>query len=304
MDITPIGSSPNSVTASHQAIAQDGEPATTETGAISSVPPSGAKPGDEFMGGLLEFIRDAQAQTATIDILAQNLEPSDRTALLSALDRIDLALGRPVRSSMMSTDTRPRQIVLSGSTAPGWRWQLRDSPLLLLSLFVAGLWLCIFAAGLSIPAAPYMSVLAEMHSSKPSLGAIASSGALVLFCSTTTNPGLLACLAGILGGLSNLAHIDGRSNDTGDASVTPLIIDCFAPMLRGFFLYLALLAGLLLLTTQAITNATQDQYVQLAGTVSVLAFMVGYDPDVFRKIMGRVNGWASKAEGADVSKTK
>lgn len=69
-------------------------------------------------------------------------------------------------------------------------------------------------------------------------------------------------------------------------------------------MYLALLAGLLLLTTQAITNATQDQYVQLAGTVSVLAFMVGYDPDVFRKIMGRVNGWASKAESADASKPK
>lgn len=235
MDITPIGSSQNSATASHQAITQDGTPATTETGDISAVPASGAKPDSEFVGGLLEFIRDAETQTATIDLLAPHLEPSDRNALLAALERMNMALAGTTQSSTTNADARRRQIGLSDASAPSWRWQLRDSPFLLLSLLVAGLWLCIFAAGLSIPAAPYMSVLAEMHSSKPTLGAIASSGALVLFCSTTTNPGILACLAGILGGLSNLAHIDGRSNDSGDASVTPLIIDCFAPMLRGFF---------------------------------------------------------------------
>lgn len=201
MDITPIESSLNSATASHQPITQDVEPAMTETGGISAVPSSGAKLNDEFLGGLLEFICDAQSQTAIIDILAPHLEPCDRKTLQSTLERMSVALDGPTQRSMMNADTRRRKIGLSGASAPSWRWQLRNSPVLLLSLFISGLWLCIFIAGLSIPAAPYMSVLADLHASKPSPGAIASSGALVLFCSTTTNPGILACLAGILSGL-------------------------------------------------------------------------------------------------------
>lgn len=63
-------------------------------------------------------------------------------------------------------------------------------------------------------------------------------------------------------------------------------------ILAGFFVYLVVLSGLLLLTTKALTNADQEQYVQLAGLLSVVAFVVGYHPQVtgvlFQKVESMV----------------
>lgn len=173
--------------------------------------------------------------------------------------------------------------------APGQGWMFAVGIVLAVS------WLVVFAVGFSVPTAPHLETLDATHLEATSARTVLKTIVIVIFCSTPTNPGILACLAALLGGISSWIHVDGTATSESDRTASLQRI-CFAPMLRGFFMYLSLLAGLLLLTTQAITNATQDQYVQLAGTVSVFAFMIGYDPNVFRKLMGRVNGWAVQRE--------
>lgn len=175
---------------------------------------------------------------------------------------------------------------------------MRDGWMFVASICLAGLWLVVFSLGFAVPAAPHLVALDTAHEASLSILAAVGNVLLVIICSTSTNPGILACIAALLGGLARWIHVDGSSPNAADGN-GPLMRVFVAPMLRGFFMYLALLAGLLLLTTQAITNATQDQYVQLAGTVSVFAFMIGYDPNVFRKLMGKVNGWAVQREQED-----
>ncbi|HVX13177.1 MAG TPA: hypothetical protein VHC22_18475 [Pirellulales bacterium] len=173
----------------------------------------------------------------------------------------------------------------------------RQGRMFALGIALAGLWLVVFAVGFAIPVSPYMAELDATHIAATSSFETLRATFMVILCSTPTNPGILACIAALLGGIANWTHVDGSQPNKGDSHASIQRV-CFAPMLRGFFMYLTLLGGLLLLTTQAITKATQDQYVQLAGTVSVFAFMIGYDPDVFRKLMGKVNGWASQHENA------
>lgn len=111
-------------------------------------------------------------------------------------------------------------------------------------------------------------------------------GSMIAVCvSTVTNTGFLACIAASLGcayrrmSASTVEAFSGR-NDYGRS------------ILAGFFVYLIVLSGLLLLSTKALTQADQEQYVQLAGLLSVVSFVVGYHPQaaggLFQKVEGLV----------------
>lgn len=211
----------------------------------------------------------------------ERLSPEDR----GRIQRVVRELGRAAADKAGRPPPANRPL----PPAAGQGWMFAGGGILAVS------WLIVFAVGFSVPTAPHLETLDATHLADTSAQTVLKSIVIVIFCSTPTNPGILACLAALLGGISSWIHVDGTAPSENDRSASLQRI-CFAPMLRGFFMYLSLLAGLLLLTTQAITHATQDQYVQLAGTVSVFAFMIGYDPNVFRKLMGRVNGWAVQRE--------
>jgi hypothetical protein len=57
---------------------------------------------------------------------------------------------------------------------------------------------------------------------------------------------------------------------------------------RGFFVYLAMLSGLLILTGDPFDRPTPGQYVRLAGTCSLFCFIVGWQPDLLKKLMDRI----------------
>ncbi|HWB11001.1 MAG TPA: hypothetical protein VG826_17365 [Pirellulales bacterium] len=213
------------------------------------------------------------------------LNAEDRSKLKAAVRQLASAT-----EEQAGTAETPGQPSTPSSVRPGRAFGV--------GIALASLWIVVFAVGFAVPALPHLNALTSAAEKSLSVPSALGHLILVVLCSTPTNPGLLACIAALLGGIANWIHVDGTipsSNNVG-ASIQAA---CFASMLRGFFMYLALLAGLLLLTTQAITQATQEQYVQLAGTVSVFAFMVGYDPDVFKKLMGKVNGWAVQRENAE-----
>ena len=55
-----------------------------------------------------------------------------------------------------------------------------------------------------------------------------------------------------------------------------------ASMIRGFLVYLGFVAGIYMATNAPFADVTGDQYARLAGTISFLAFVVGYDPTKFQ----------------------
>jgi len=65
--------------------------------------------------------------------------------------------------------------------------------------------------------------------------------------------------------------------------------------LRGFFLYVLVVSGLLVLTNDIAVKETQfTQYVRLAGFVSGLAFVIGYDPNLIYVLMSKMTDMANR----------
>lgn len=121
---------------------------------------------------------------------------------------------------------------------------------------------------------------------------------------TPTNGALLASLAGVLGGIaSNLAadnkfrHVrpDLSNTESDDfqsymfMTETPLV-----SMLRGFLTYLIFIAGSYLTTFTTsddlknpghLFGLTASSYFKFAVTVSLLAYLVGYDPSRMKSLI-------------------
>lgn len=137
-------------------------------------------------------------------------------------------------------------------------------------------WVTIFAIGYTVHAGPYEDVLKE-----PDVmggwfsGILAFCGALSMFIlsSIPTNVLLLACIAGGLG----TAYRRAKGHSARDQRANRAQDYMFA-VTSSFFVYVGLLAGLMTLTVaDALTHETAEKHIQLAGTVSICAFLVGYD---------------------------
>jgi hypothetical protein len=61
-------------------------------------------------------------------------------------------------------------------------------------------------------------------------------------------------------------------------------------LLRGFLVYLLLLAGVYAATSDPFHLPTPEQYARMAGTVSLLSFLVSYEPQFFQRAIGMVSG--------------
>jgi hypothetical protein len=61
-----------------------------------------------------------------------------------------------------------------------------------------------------------------------------------------------------------------------------------ASMLRSFLIYIGFIAGVYITGNAPFADPTTDQYVRFVGTLSLLAFVVGYDPTKFQDFMSFV----------------
>jgi hypothetical protein len=61
----------------------------------------------------------------------------------------------------------------------------------------------------------------------------------------------------------------------------------FGSMLRGLVVYFAFIAGVFVATPTAFADnsVSPQQYALSAGVVSLISFIVGYDPTVFRSFL-------------------
>lgn len=126
---------------------------------------------------------------------------------------------------------------------------------------------------------------------------------------TPTNMAILTLLAGFLGGcVSNVKYSmmddDERRNLTKEQdailSETPL-----AATMRAFVIYLCLVTGLYAATNDPFKDSTPAQYARLAGSMSLVAFVVGFDPSRIKVWLRMAdNKYPSNASGSDGAATK
>ena len=95
------------------------------------------------------------------------------------------------------------------------------------------------------------------------------------------NLAMVSATAGALGAFGNKAHLepDERPSESQDNS-NPLM----SGLLRGLFVYLFFISGLLLFDDKPFSSPGPGQYIRLAGFISLISFLVNYRPHLFASI--------------------
>jgi uncharacterized protein YneF (UPF0154 family) len=149
-------------------------------------------------------------------------------------------------------------------------------------------WLSFFAAGIFVSTKGFRDALLG----GPNLSARDALRALLvtLCCYTVTNIFFLACISSCLGCMAHRWQTNTgawRSTNHGDAQVRTIYA---AAILRGFLFYVLVISGILIVANETtITDTTQPQYVRLAGFVSVVGFIVGFNPQLLYRFLAKVN---------------
>ena len=122
---------------------------------------------------------------------------------------------------------------------------------------------------------------------------------VAMFCYSPTNMAMLTLVAGFLGGcVSNAVLTTMEDDELKKLPERRLAFLCENPLaatMRGFVIYLCLVAGLYVAMDDPFKDSTPGQYARLAGSLSLVAFVVGYDPT-------RIEGWLRMAPGPQPSK--
>jgi hypothetical protein len=149
------------------------------------------------------------------------------------------------------------------------------------------LWLTVFVGGTLVNSAPYRERFAAV---KGSVLGVVGDGLIVVTTYTLTNIGILCVLASTLGCIGARIGLgpDGESQPPKDTSSPNS-----SAVLRGFFVYTIVLAGVLLFADRPV-EATQTQYVRLAGLTSLLAFTLNYNPTLFGNLLKRAGDLIGK----------
>ncbi len=142
------------------------------------------------------------------------------------------------------------------------------------SFLVFVTWIVLFGVGILIDTAPYRQAIAS-H-------ATARAWIAVIFCYLPLNLVWLCAASSVLGAFGNRSNLtNGRAGRKLRDDHNPYV----AAIIRGFFAYLFLISGLLLLDDQPFTNPAAAQYVRLAGFLSLLSFVISYQPRFFNTLI-------------------
>ena len=139
------------------------------------------------------------------------------------------------------------------------------------------LWILVFLPGLTINSQPYREQILQGNVTIHSF-------LTVMLTYTISNVALLCCLAGVIGAATR--RITAKPAEQRTLDEKPVFNAVFTGVTRGFSVYLLLLAGVYAATPDPFSAPTPEQYVRMAGTISLMAFTVNYEPDLFQTIVG------------------
>jgi hypothetical protein len=149
-------------------------------------------------------------------------------------------------------------------------------------------WASFFAAGVLVATSSYRNVL---WSSTPIEFTARLRALIVTFCCyTVTNLFFLSCLSAHLGCMASRWQIPQMgSKATEILSRVPFSRIYISAWLRGFLLYLLIISGVLIVSSEgSMQDTTPIQYVKIAGFVSILAFVVGFDAQIAYNILEKM----------------
>lgn len=139
------------------------------------------------------------------------------------------------------------------------------------------LWIVVFLPGLTINSQPFREELLAGNVTFYNFS-------VVLITYTISNVALLCCISGVIGAATR--RITAKASEQRKLDEKPIFSAIFTGVTRGFSVYLLLLAGVYAATPDPFAAPTSDQYVRMAGTISLMAFTVNYEPDLFQTIVG------------------
>lgn len=151
--------------------------------------------------------------------------------------------------------------------------------------FVLFLWTSVFLAGTLIPSAPFRAQIRTFQFAD--VETFLEVTGLTLVSYTLSNLLGLCVLASLLGAFGSRAKLDPHPDDGSDHHLdtsSPYI----SAAIRGFFIYLAVLAGVLILTENPFLDPQQATYIRTAGFVSLFGFLASYNPGIFGGLLSRV----------------
>lgn len=156
-------------------------------------------------------------------------------------------------------------------------------------------WVAVFSVGLLIDSAPFRARVGVLNGAAVSL---LGDFLIATVTYTVTNIALLGCLAGLIGAIGRTAGLEIQ----GDGEkLTDKTHPFLSGALRGFVVYLTVLSGILILFENPFKDPTADQYVRLAGLVSIISFVVSYDPRMFGFFLTKVGTFIQGHNGAPPS---
>jgi hypothetical protein len=105
---------------------------------------------------------------------------------------------------------------------------------------------------------------------------------VVLACFVPLNLAWLCVASSTLGAVGSVANLsDDQFDMQSHDSTSPYV----SALLRGFFVYLFMMSGLLLLDDAPFADAGPVQYIRLAGFPSLFSFVVSYHPRLFSALL-------------------
>ena len=117
---------------------------------------------------------------------------------------------------------------------------------------------------------------------------------IILLWFLPLNLALICASAAVLGTFGNRADLsDDASPRPSQDDTNPYV----SAMLRGFFVYLIMISGLLVLDINPFSNPSPAQYIRLAGFLSLFGFVLSYQPRLFRGIIVWIYHRIEQAEG-------
>jgi hypothetical protein len=147
----------------------------------------------------------------------------------------------------------------------------------LTGILAVACWLLTFLPGLLIGSRSFREAIAA--------GAISLKiVVMTLITYTITNIAVLCALAGVAGTAARLViHPEtAPAEPTEQHNVCGI---CCAGILRSFLVYLSFLAGVFIAASNPF-EYSQEQYARMAGIISILSFLVSYEPTLFKRIVG------------------
>ena len=190
-----------------------------------------------------------------------------------------------------SPEPAPAPSVLSATSSVAIEpWEIGASVVALI------LWIALLACGITISSKPFIDGIAKATSllSLNVLGDLL----VVMLCHTATNSAMCCCLAAFLGviGARAIPSGDPRIRTASDRSTSYA-----SAITRGFFVYLIIQSGAIILSTDPVFTTTLEGYVRLAALSSLISFAVGFNPLLFQNLMNRVDAIAEGAGRSDKS---